>query len=170
MLGHPSAQRRPHQTSAPCSGFTSCSSAKAQGTSFSPELSDDPFQGNPEGSTLLEQGTVAACKVFLSRQEGRQKSHSNFGELKQKAGVKAQQRAWVVFVFASSIYGQTAAVCWRKDCAGLFPPRLELGMLLPQQLPARPCGESGCAQPSAEGSRGQEEGGNGVRRRYEAWA
>lgn len=144
--------------------------SKGSGSIFQPKALRWPLPGQPKRSALREQSTITARKVFLSGQERKQKSHSNFGGLKQKAGVKAQQRAWVVFVSVSSICGQTAAVCGRKSCAGLFPPRLELGMLLPQRLPARPCGEPGCAQPLAEGSRGQEEGRNGVRRRYAAWA
>lgn len=83
MLCHPSRQQSPRQKSASL-GFKSRSSAQAQGASSSPKLPDDPFQG----SALLVKGTVAARKVLLSGQESRQKSHSNFGELKQKAGVK----------------------------------------------------------------------------------
>lgn len=79
----------------------------------------------------------------------------------------------MVFLSVSSIYGQMAAVCGGKGCAELFPPAgLGLGMLLPQQhggIRALAAGEWSCTQPLAEGSRKQEEEGNGVRRRDEVW-
>lgn len=53
-----------------------------------------------------------------------------------------------------------------------LPADRGLGMLLPQQhggIRALAAGEWSCTQPLAEGSRKQEEEGNGVRRRDEVW-
>lgn len=76
----------------------------------------------------------------------------------------------MVFVSTSRIYGQTAAVCGRERlCSALSTPPGVRDAASPAAAGTALRG-IGLHSALGRGSRGQEEGGSGVRRRDEAWA